>query len=116
MSFVELDDVDISDNGAVLLGEYIVCDSHYPRPVRIISHAHSDRMLQINESINYCKNVIATPVTRDIIGVLRGRKPSILLHLLIMKKPLNMKGRGLFFTLPVISRGRPRCCWKIERK
>ena len=52
MSFVELDDVDISDNGAVLLGEYIVCDSHYPRPVRIISHAHSDRMLQINESIN----------------------------------------------------------------
>jgi len=72
VSFVELDDVDISDNGAVLLGEYIVCDSHYPRPVRIISHAHSDRMLQINESINYCKNVIATPVTRDIIGVLRG--------------------------------------------
>jgi putative mRNA 3-end processing factor len=29
-------------------------------------------MLQINKSVNYCKNVIATPVTREIIGVLRG--------------------------------------------
>ena len=73
VSFAELDDVNISDNGAVLLGESIVCDSHYSRPVRIITHAHSDHMLQISESLNFCEKVLATPVTKDIIGVLKGK-------------------------------------------
>lgn len=74
MSSADLDDVEISDNGAVLLGENVVCDSHYQRPLRIISHAHSDHMLGISDSLKFCEKVVATPVTKDIIGILKGKE------------------------------------------
>jgi putative mRNA 3-end processing factor len=74
VNFVELENADISNNGAVLLGENIVCDSHYDRPIRFVSHAHSDHLLQIHDSVKFCEKVVATPLTKDIIGVLRGEK------------------------------------------
>ncbi len=74
MDGLVFDDVDIADNGAILLGEQFVCDAHHPRPVRIITHAHADHLLHINKSLKASEKVIATPITRDIIGVLRGRE------------------------------------------
>jgi putative mRNA 3-end processing factor len=59
------DEVDIADNGAILLGEQFVCEAHHPRPVRIITHAHADHMLHIKTSLNASEKVIATPITRD---------------------------------------------------
>ncbi|MEM2924189.1 MAG: MBL fold metallo-hydrolase [Methanocellales archaeon] len=60
----------ILDNGAVLLGESFVCDSHANRPIRMITHAHVDHILELNESFQRCKLVAMTPATKEIIEVL----------------------------------------------
>ncbi len=60
----------ITENGAVLLGENIVCDAHSGRPVRVITHAHSDHLLHLEKSLCFCKKVISTLATRDFISTL----------------------------------------------
>ena len=67
-------EADVRRNGAVLLGKSFTCDAHADRPVRFISHAHGDHLLHMERSRAECTHVLATPETRDIIAVLRGRK------------------------------------------
>ncbi len=69
-----MNDAKITENGAVLLGRNLTCDAHYDRPVRIITHAHSDHLLHLSRSVRYCKRIVTTPITRDLIGVLKGKK------------------------------------------
>jgi putative mRNA 3-end processing factor len=95
VSFTELDDADITDNGAVLLGDNIVCDSHHSRPVRIVSHSHSDHLIQIHDSVKYCEKVIATPVTKGIICVLRGEKTADLVTSLELETPFEYEGERI---------------------
>jgi len=59
--------------GAVLLGKYIACDAFDEvRPLRVVTHAHSDHMLGLQESLENCEAVVMTPATRDLIDVLKG--------------------------------------------
>jgi putative mRNA 3-end processing factor len=62
----------ITQNGAVLLGENFSCDAFAPVPIRVVTHAHSDHLLGLKASIARCESIFATPLTRDLIGVLKG--------------------------------------------
>jgi len=63
----------ISSSGAILLGRRVACDAHKDgRPVRVVTHAHYDHILGLERSLRYCRKVVMTPATRDILQVLRG--------------------------------------------
>jgi putative mRNA 3-end processing factor len=42
--------------------------------VRLVSHAHSDHLYHLSTSLRECRTVLATPLTRDFIGILQGRR------------------------------------------
>jgi len=63
----------VTARGAVLLGKYVACDAFDDaKPLRVVTHAHSDHMLGLRESLQKCEAVVMTPVTRDLIDVLKG--------------------------------------------
>ena len=61
----------IAQNGAILLGKNVVCDSHIRRPLRIVTHAHSDHIIELKNSFIECDRVVATPATKELICILR---------------------------------------------
>jgi putative mRNA 3-end processing factor len=65
-------EAEIDRGGAILLGKNTVCDSHADRPLRVVTHAHTDHMLGLEESLEKCDLVLATTATMELIGVLRG--------------------------------------------
>jgi putative mRNA 3-end processing factor len=63
----------VTARGAVLLGKYVACDAFDEvRPLRVVTHAHSDHMLGLRESLENCEAAVMTPVTKDLIDVLKG--------------------------------------------
>jgi len=65
--------VDITPRGAVLLGKYTACDAfNEANPLRVVTHAHSDHMLGLKESLENCEAVLMTPATKDLIDALKG--------------------------------------------
>jgi putative mRNA 3-end processing factor len=64
----------VADNGAVLLGRSLACDAHYLRPLRLLSHAHADHLYHLTASLKECQEVLATPLTRDFLAVLKGSR------------------------------------------
>jgi len=67
----------ITQRGAVLLGEHVACDSFDEfRPLRVVTHAHHDHLIGLQQSLRKCRVVIMTSVTRDLLAVIRG--PSFL--------------------------------------
>jgi putative mRNA 3-end processing factor len=76
MTISIVDDASIAFNGAVLLGKNFTCDAHYERPVRIITHAHSDHLLNLTDSLKLCETVLATPITKEIIAILKEKELS----------------------------------------
>jgi len=67
--------VAVSKSKAILLGDSVACDSHEDgREVRVVTHAHYDHVLGLRESLRRCKVVYATPLTRDMLTVLYGRR------------------------------------------
>lgn len=63
----------ITSKGAVLLGEHVSCDSHdESRALRVVTHAHYDHLMGLNQSLQKCEAVIMTPATRDLLTVLRN--------------------------------------------
>ncbi|MDT7888038.1 MAG: MBL fold metallo-hydrolase [Desulfurococcales archaeon] len=73
---MEIHSVDISCRGAVLIGEKIAVDGHEPHRVRIITHAHSDHMVDIDESIRSSPRIFAHPATFEIMDILGISIPS----------------------------------------
>ncbi|MCD6412023.1 MAG: hypothetical protein J7L20_06350 [Thermoplasmata archaeon] len=67
----------ISRNGAILLGRNVACDAFAERKVRIVTHAHSDHMLGLEESLRY-SNVYATPATAELIRLFKGKEVNAL--------------------------------------
>ena len=63
----------IGEKGAVLLGEYVACDSFDEnKPLRVVTHAHYDHMTGLQQSLKKCETVVMTPATRDLIDVMKG--------------------------------------------
>lgn len=58
--------VDITAEGAILLGGSFSIDSHEDRIARVITHAHYDHLLKIEKSIVRSKFIISTKVTLDL--------------------------------------------------
>jgi putative mRNA 3-end processing factor len=63
----------VTARGAVLLGKYVACDAFDEcRPLRVVTHAHSDHMLGLRESLENCEAAVMTPATKDLIDILKG--------------------------------------------
>ncbi|MDI6840093.1 MAG: MBL fold metallo-hydrolase [bacterium] len=64
----------IESNGAILLGDCLTCDAHFNRPIRVVTHAHLDHILGLEDSINECEQVLMTSQTMDMVKIIRGNK------------------------------------------
>lgn len=73
----------------------MVCDAHTIRPIRVITHAHSDHISGIKESLSQCQWVIATQITKELIGVLKGRETGDLIRALDYQAPFNYRDERL---------------------
>ena len=63
----------VTQHGAVQLGKYVACDAFdETRPLRIVSHAHADHMVGLQQSLRNCEKILMTPATRDLVDVLMG--------------------------------------------
>jgi putative mRNA 3-end processing factor len=63
----------VTERGAVLLGKYVACDGFdEARPLRVVTHAHSDHMLGLRQSLMQCESLVMTPATKDLIDVMMG--------------------------------------------
>jgi putative mRNA 3-end processing factor len=63
----------ITPKGAVVLGKSVACDAYdETKPLRIVTHAHADHMIGLQQSLRTCQKVLMTKATKDLIDVLRG--------------------------------------------
>ncbi|MCS7124904.1 MAG: MBL fold metallo-hydrolase [Candidatus Bathyarchaeota archaeon] len=63
----------ITDKGAVLLGKSLACDAfEESRLLRVITHAHADHMIGLQQSLHNCEKVLMTKATKDLIDVMRS--------------------------------------------
>ncbi|KPV63163.1 MAG: Beta-lactamase superfamily domain protein [Candidatus Bathyarchaeota archaeon BA2] len=63
----------VTKKGAVLLGKHVACDGFdEDKPLRVVTHAHSDHMLGLRQSLKRCEAVLMTPATKDLIDVMKG--------------------------------------------
>ena len=63
----------VTQHGAVQLGKYVACDAFdETRPLRIVSHAHADHTVGLQQSLRTCEKILMTPATRDLVDVLMG--------------------------------------------
>lgn len=63
----------VTEKGAVLLGKHVACDGFdETKPLRVVTHAHSDHMLGLRQSLKGCEATVMTPATKDLIDVLKG--------------------------------------------
>ncbi len=63
----------VTTKGAVLLGKHFACDAFDEnRPIRVVTHAHSDHMLGLRQSLKQCEAVVMTPATKDLIDAMKG--------------------------------------------
>lgn len=67
--------VDITKKGAIRLGRHVACDAHdKARPIRVVTHAHSDHMIGLPESARECDAILATEQTIRLIKILKGKR------------------------------------------
>ena len=63
----------VSERGAVLLGDSIACDAYdADRPLHVVTHAHSDHLVGLRQSLRSGKRVLMTAATRDLVEVMNG--------------------------------------------
>jgi putative mRNA 3-end processing factor len=61
----------ITNKGAVLLGKNVACDAFdESKPLRVVTHAHADHMMGLQQSLRTCKKVLMTRATKDLIDVM----------------------------------------------
>jgi putative mRNA 3-end processing factor len=85
----------VSAGGAVILGATLTCDAHGPRPVRLVSHIHADHLHGLAASLRECRQVLATPLTRDLLAVLQGRRKARLIRTLPYGETFDWQGERL---------------------
>jgi putative mRNA 3-end processing factor len=101
-----LEYVKILPNGAILVGKNIVIDGHAKRPLRIITHVHADHIIDLEDSIRECKEIIATKITLDLLEALQYVNSNLLPIFKVKKRPLDYCERYLYeneeiYLLPV---------------
>lgn len=64
---------DVTENGAVLLGESLTVDGHHDRPFRGVTHFHADHIKDLRESLRAGLSLITTKATADALAVLGYR-------------------------------------------
>ena len=63
----------VTRRGAVLLGRHVACDGFdEARPLRVVTHIHSDHLLGLKQSLRNCEAVVMTPATKDLIDIMRS--------------------------------------------
>ncbi len=63
----------VSKSGAIRLGKHVACDAYdESRPIRVVTHAHSDHMVGVGKSLKNCEVTLMTPATKDLIDALKG--------------------------------------------
>ncbi len=63
----------VTRRGAIQLGKNVACDAFdETRPIRVVTHAHADHLLGLEQSLRACEKVLMTPATRDLVSVLRS--------------------------------------------
>jgi Predicted exonuclease of the beta-lactamase fold involved in RNA processing len=82
----------VSKGGAVLLGENFTVDGHYPRPVRVVTHIHSDHILGLERSVRECMLVTGTSYTMDLLEIMGYRVPESRKLPLDYGKPVEILG------------------------
>jgi putative mRNA 3-end processing factor len=95
-----LEKASINRRGAILLGKYVACDAfEESKPLRVVTHAHADHMVGLQQSLKKCEKVLMTKATKDLIDVLRG--PLFLMggsvETVDYGKPLHYGGERLTF-------------------
>lgn len=72
ISFLE-QKVSITQQGAALLGKYVVCDGFdWDREVAIVTHVHKDHIAHFDECHGYYKLNFCSPETKELLIALRG--------------------------------------------
>lgn len=70
---VALSKAAVTRSGAVLLGKHVACDAHdESHPLRVVTHAHYDHLIGLQQSLRKCQAVVMTPATRDLLAVIRN--------------------------------------------
>jgi len=63
----------VTEKGAILLGKHVACDAHQEdRPIRVVTHIHSDHVLGLRQSLKTSEMLMMTPITKDLIDVMNG--------------------------------------------
>lgn len=62
--------VSINPNGAITIGENFTIDGYARKPIRVVTHAHSDHVAGLDESISFSRMIVGTPITLDLIETL----------------------------------------------
>ncbi|MEZ0393736.1 MAG: MBL fold metallo-hydrolase [Desulfurococcaceae archaeon] len=83
----------VGETKAVLLGTSVAVDGHWHRRVRAITHAHSDHMLGLEESLRSSDVVVATGATVDMAEELLGDAA--------LRALLRRKARPLPYRVPL---------------
>lgn len=74
--FELLDKVKITSSGAIVFSNVISCDGFYREAVlHVVTHAHSDHIRGLRESISYTPFIGTTPPTRDLLEILGYKIP-----------------------------------------
>jgi len=60
----------VSDSKAILIGRSFTIDGFAQRLVRVVTHAHSDHVLGLKDSIMYSNYIVATPATHELLYTL----------------------------------------------
>ena len=68
--------VTVTDRGAIVLSKSISVDGYADGAiVRVVTHIHSDHLLDLSRSIRYAEFIAATPLTLDLLEALGHRIP-----------------------------------------
>jgi len=67
-----------AETKAIILGNNIVVDGFAKKPIRVVTHIHADHVIGINDSIVYSKEIVATPITNELVLELGYVKKSLI--------------------------------------
>ncbi len=63
----------VTHRGAVLLGKNVACDAFdESKPLRVVTHAHADHTMGLQQSLRTCEKILMTKATKDLIDVMMG--------------------------------------------